>query len=389
MLGNQPVNVVVQHQNVMIRELLTTHLAAEPGITVAGAVASGPDLIQLCHLCRPDVAMFEADGLRWSNERLVALLLEQAPQLRLVGLHDSLTAAYVVKACAAGVSAMVAYNRGLDALLAAIGSADANVAEQALTTRELEVLYLSRAGYPPQQVAHELGTSVRSVQSHKKRILAQAGQSAPVELPRQKTGRRDRGPGVLVIARTAGDPLGERVRRVLRAHGIPVVGADERRAAVVLIDPAPEDWPRIPADVEVPIVVASRPLPRHYALEALTAGVAVIPAEDVDRLMVPAVRAASRGHLTVDAAHVRGALRGLYGTRRSWWRREILLTKREQEILASIDRGQSARDAAGQLGISVRTVENLRNQLFRKLGVHTKAAALAAAKDLGLLGTSP
>src|SRR5882757_4155895 len=111
MLGNQPVTVVVQHQNVMIRELLTTHLSAEPGITVAGAVASGPDLIQLCHLCRPDVAMFEADGLRWSNERLVELLLEQAPQLRLVGLHDSLTASYVVKACAAGVSAMISYSR--------------------------------------------------------------------------------------------------------------------------------------------------------------------------------------------------------------------------------------------------------------------------------------
>ncbi|MFI9387195.1 LuxR C-terminal-related transcriptional regulator [Kutzneria sp. NPDC052558] len=385
MLGNQPVNVVVQHQNVMIRELLATQLAAEPGITVAGAVASGPDLIQLCHLCRPHVALFEADGLRWSNERLVALLLEHQPQLRLVGLHDSLTAAYVVKACAAGVSAMVSYSRGLDALLAAIGSADADVAEQALTTRELEVLYLSRAGYPPQQVAHELGTSVRSVQSHKRRILARAGQSTPVELPRQKVS----GPGVRVIARAAGDPIAERVRRVLHAHGIPVVGANERRAAVVLIDPAPEDWPAIPVEVEVPIVVASRPLPRHYALEALTAGVAVVPAEDVDRLMVPAVRAAGRGHLTVDAAHVRGALRGPYGTRRSWWRREILLTKREREILGSMERGQSAKDAAAQLGISVRTVENLRNQLFRKLGVHTRAAALAAAKELGLLGTSP
>jgi hypothetical protein len=49
MLGNQPVNVVVQHQSVLIRELLATHLAAEPGITVGGAVTTGPELIQLCH----------------------------------------------------------------------------------------------------------------------------------------------------------------------------------------------------------------------------------------------------------------------------------------------------------------------------------------------------
>jgi DNA-binding CsgD family transcriptional regulator len=33
-------------------------------------------------------------------------------------------------------------------------------------------------------------------------------------------------------------------------------------------------------------------------------------------------------------------------------------------------------------------VENLQSSLFRKLGVHSKAAALAAAQDLGLLEES-
>jgi DNA-binding CsgD family transcriptional regulator len=37
------------------------------------------------------------------------------------------------------------------------------------------------------------------------------------------------------------------------------------------------------------------------------------------------------------------------------------------------------------LGISIRTVENLQSNLFKKLRVHSRAAALVAAHDLGLL----
>jgi DNA-binding CsgD family transcriptional regulator len=76
------------------------------------------------------------------------------------------------------------------------------------------------------------------------------------------------------------------------------------------------------------------------------------------------------------------------GADRTWWRWQLSLTRREQEIIASIGRGHSAKQTARLLGISVRTVENLQSSLFRKLGVHSKAAALAAAQDLGLLEES-
>jgi DNA-binding NarL/FixJ family response regulator len=412
MLAHPRVNVVLQHQNRLVRELMATHLTREPGISLAGTVASAPELVQLCHLCRPEVAVFEADTPRWSNERLVSLLLEPGRRLRMVGVHEVLPAAYVIRAYEAGISALVSYTRGLEALVAAIKVPSAAVeitrldkgTRQALTTRELEVLYLISAGYAPRQVAYELGISLHTVEHHKQRIFAKldvhnqahAAASANrlglmasvIELPRQDRGARRDLVRVCVTARTAGCLVADRVRRILDEHEIPVVGEDEPGAAKVLIDPEPEDWQAVVVNRAVPVVVATRQLPQQHALEALSAGVAVLPAARVDGLIVPAVRAASEGYLMVDAAHSRTMLGSGRGADRTWWRWQLSLTRREQEIIASIGRGHSAKQTARLLGISVRTVENLQSSLFRKLGVHSKAAALAAAQDLGLLEDS-
>jgi DNA-binding CsgD family transcriptional regulator len=43
------------------------------------------------------------------------------------------------------------------------------------------------------------------------------------------------------------------------------------------------------------------------------------------------------------------------------------------------------RQTARALGIAVKTVENAQGHLFRKLGVHNRAAAVATAYALGLL----
>jgi DNA-binding NarL/FixJ family response regulator len=409
MLAHAQVTVVLQHQNRLVRELMATHLTREPGLTLAGTVASAPELVQLCRLCRPEVAVFQADAPRWSNDRLVTLLLEPGRRLRMVGVHEVLPAAYVIRAYEAGISALVSSTRGLEALVEAIKVPSAAVEitrldkgrRQALTTRELEVLYLISAGYAPRQVAAELGISLHTVEHHKQRIFAKldvhnqahAAASATrlglmasvIELPRQERGELRDLLRVRVTTRTADCLIANRVRQILDEHDIPVVGADEQGAATVLIDPEPEDWQAVVDSRAVPVVVASRQLPQQHALEALAAGVAVLPAARVDGLIVPAVHAACQGYMMVDAVHSRAMLGNTRGADRTWRRWQLSLTRREQEIIASIGRGHSAKQTARLLGISVRTVENLQSSLFRKLGVHSKAAALAAAQDLGLL----
>lgn len=61
------------------------------------------------------------------------------------------------------------------------------------------------------------------------------------------------------------------------------------------------------------------------------------------------------------------------------------LTPREQQILRSIDRGESVKQTARSLGISPKTVENLQSRLFSKLDVRNRAQAVSHAHGLGLL----
>jgi DNA-binding NarL/FixJ family response regulator len=397
--------------------MLATCLTREPGVVLLGTAASGPELIELCDMRRPSVVVFEADTPRWSNERLVSLLLAPGPQLRMIGMHESLPAAYVIRAYQAGISALVAYSSGVEALVAAVRAPSSAVetarakpgVRRLLTDRELEVLYLISAGYALRQVAYELGISVHTVENHKQRIFAKldvhsqahAAASARrlgllsqvVSLEPGETSVERKQARTCVALRNPSGRIADHVLRVLDEHRIPVLGKDgvepDARCGdtpvMVLVDPQEDDWraaSRRPGGV---VVVASGEPSAEQMGRAFAAGAAILPAARVDALLMPAVRAAGHGYLVVDLAHSRVLLNDARGNGGSWRHWQLALTPREHEIVVSIGRGHSSKQTARLLGISVRTVENLQSSLFRKLGVHSKAAALSVAHELGLV----
>lgn len=61
------------------------------------------------------------------------------------------------------------------------------------------------------------------------------------------------------------------------------------------------------------------------------------------------------------------------------------LTDRELEVLKSVARGQRSKEIALQLGISERTVKAHLASIYSKLGVDSRAAAIAVAAQTGLL----
>ena len=65
--------------------------------------------------------------------------------------------------------------------------------------------------------------------------------------------------------------------------------------------------------------------------------------------------------------------------------RKAALTPREQEIARLLAEGCTARGAAYELGLSVKTVEAHKLNLMRKLGIHDRASLITCALESGLI----
>ncbi len=65
------------------------------------------------------------------------------------------------------------------------------------------------------------------------------------------------------------------------------------------------------------------------------------------------------------------------------------LTEREMEVLVAAARGERSKEIALNLSISERTVKAHLASIYNKLGVDSRAAAIAVAAQRGWLGTDP
>jgi len=63
----------------------------------------------------------------------------------------------------------------------------------------------------------------------------------------------------------------------------------------------------------------------------------------------------------------------------------LALSEREMEVLQAVARGERSKEVAARLGISERTVKAHLASIYNKLGVDSRAAAIATAAQKGLL----
>jgi DNA-binding NarL/FixJ family response regulator len=179
---------VVQERHRLLREGLALWIAAQDDLELAGAVASGPELVALCADQSPDFAVFEADAAEWDPLEIVRTLYGGHPALRLVGTVGDRGAERGAP-LGPGV-ALVERSAGVGAVLAAVrGSAtvvDLRSVERQprvepsdlrtiLTDRELEVLVLIGSGLAAREIADRLRISPKTVDNHKQRIYAKLG----------------------------------------------------------------------------------------------------------------------------------------------------------------------------------------------------------------------
>jgi NarL family two-component system response regulator YdfI len=143
----------------------------------------------------------------------------------------------------------------------------------------------------------------------------------------------------------------------------------------------------------------------HLRREAPAVAVVILTTYNEDELMLRALQAGARGFLLKDTtreallATIRAAAAGETLLKPEIVARAMthataaratagpapILTEREREVLAAVARGDRSKEIARRLGITERTVKAHLASVFEKLGVDSRASAVAVAFQRGLL----
>lgn len=172
--------------------------------------------------------------------------------------------------------------------------------------------------------------------------------------------------------------LAEGRRRVEETAPQVVLVLVERGADPPRLSLAPDAAARAPA-----LVVLGEALPRGWAVRAVRAGArGVLPRTASADAIIAAVEAAATGLVVLPSDAL---VEVPQGTVANSVASPEALTAREAQILALLADGLVNKQIAARLGISRHTVKTHLAALFHKLGVSTRAEAVAAGARAGMI----
>jgi two-component system response regulator NreC len=127
-----------------------------------------------------------------------------------------------------------------------------------------------------------------------------------------------------------------------------------------------------------------------YAVSALAAGaLGYISKHAATSSMLTAIRSVYEGHCFVDPVMVGPLLQGFLRKRKARPAAATgtggLLSAREREVLILLAQGYTNRQVAGQIAVSIRTVETYRARIVDKLNLQSRADLIQYAREIGLI----
>jgi two-component system response regulator NreC len=187
--------VLVADDHQMVRQGLKSILLRE-GFEVVGEACDGHEALKLAETLRPDVAVFDIAMPILNGVDAARALRQVSPGTKTILLTMHREDQYVADALRAGIRGFVLKTEAPSDLVRAIqevarggkylspgisqtvvkvmaqaGSAKAELRADPLSPREREVLQLVAEGRTTKQIAHLLGLSVKTVESHRSSIM--------------------------------------------------------------------------------------------------------------------------------------------------------------------------------------------------------------------------
>lgn len=196
------IRVLVADDHSIMRDGLKRILAATPDLHVAGEAASGDEALAAVKANDYDVVMLDMSMPGLSGIDLIKRLKLEKPKLKILVLSMHVESQYAARALKAGAAGYLSKDSVAEVLLGAlrkiasggvhIGDAAAASLLQAgdkpphesLSDREFEVMRLLVEGLGPTEIGERLHLSVKTVSTHKTRILDKLNLRSTAELVR-------------------------------------------------------------------------------------------------------------------------------------------------------------------------------------------------------------
>jgi len=174
----------------VFREGLSTVIGSQSDMLLVAQASNAAEAFAEFRRHRPDITLMDLRLPDTSGTDALIAIREEFPEARIIMLTTSDSDGEIQRALKAGASAYILKSMPKDELLAVIRSVHSgkkhvppevaariaeHMDEEALTTRELEVLRLIHDGYRNKQIADQLAIAETTVNFHIKNIVDKLG----------------------------------------------------------------------------------------------------------------------------------------------------------------------------------------------------------------------
>lgn len=217
------IRILLADDHAVLRAGLKALLSAQPDMDIVGEAGDGLEALQQAEQVRPDVVLADVGMPGVNGLELTRRLAESLPETRVLILTVHEDQSFLHRALRAGAAGYLVKRAAEEDLLAGIravargeaflfpsmtkqliedfrrrssrgrargdGEPPSPDRYDGLTRREVEVLRLIAQGYSNAQIAERLVISVKTVESHRARIVGKLGMRSRVELVRYAMGK--------------------------------------------------------------------------------------------------------------------------------------------------------------------------------------------------------